>query len=217
MTVLAGGRENDIEYNGIDDGIFGASGSVAVPLGDRFGAQFDGMAASLDGDFIGGVSGHLFWRDPSVGLLGATGSYVTREGSGIDLWRIGAEAELYVGRFTFEGIVGYEDVDVPTGFSLDDGNVFGIADAAFYVTEDFRISVGYRHLLNTHIGAASLEYQLPLESFSGVSIFAEGRIGQDDYASAWGGLRFAFGGEKQEPDAPPPGRRSGKQPAERPV
>jgi len=179
----------------VDGGIFGGSGSVTVPLGERFGAQLDGMAASLDGDFVGGVGGHLFWRDPSTGLLGAYGSYVTRDGSGIDAWRLGAEGELYLGQLSLEAIVGYEGVDAPAAISVDDSNLFAVADAAYYVTDDFRVAVGYRHVLGLHVGAAGFEYQLPYDFVSGMSIFAEGRIGEDDYAGVWGGLRFAFGGE----------------------
>jgi hypothetical protein len=38
------------ETDTVDGGIAGVSGSFTVPLGERFGAQLDGMAASLDGD-----------------------------------------------------------------------------------------------------------------------------------------------------------------------
>ena len=182
------------ETENVDGAVGGVSGSLTVPLGERFGAQLDGMAASVDGDFVGGVAGHLFWRDPSTGLLGAYGSYVTRDGSGIDAWRVGAEGELYFGQLSLEALAGYEDVDSPGGF-VDDSNVFAVADAAYYVTDDFRVGVGYRRLLDVNIGAVGFEYQLPTDFVSGASVFAEGRIGSDDYAGIWGGLRFAFGGE----------------------
>ncbi len=181
------------ETDNTDGGIAGVSGSVTVPLGERFGAQLDGMGASVDGDFIGGVAGHLFWRDPDTGLFGGYGSYVTRDGSGIDTWRLGAEGEIYFGQLSLEAIVGYEDVDSPAGL-VDDGHVFGIADAAYYITDDFRVAVGYRRLLDMNIGALGMEYQLPSNFVSGASLFAEGRIGEDDYAGAIGGIRFAFGG-----------------------
>jgi hypothetical protein len=181
------------ETENTDGGVAGASGSFTMPLGERFGAQLDGMAASVDGDFIGGVAGHLFWRDPATGLLGAYGSYVTRDNSGIDTWRLGAEGELYFGQLSLEAIAGYEDVDSPAGI-VDDSNIFAIADAAYYITDDFRVSVGYRHLLDIHIGAVGMEYQLPSDFVSGASLFAEGRIGEDEYAGVWGGLRIAFGG-----------------------
>lgn len=167
-----------------------------MPLGERFGAQLDGMAASLDGDFVGGVAGHLFWRDPSTGLLGGYGSYVTRDGSGIDTWRLGIEGEAYFGQISLEAVLGYENVDSPAGI-VDEDNLFAIADAAYYFTDDFRVAVGYRHMLDLHIGALGMEYQLPYDFVSGASLFAEGRIGEEDYAGIWGGIRFAFGsGEK---------------------
>ena len=182
------------ETDTVDGSLGGVSGSFTVPLGHRFGAQLDGMAASLDGDFIGGVGGHLFWRDPATGLFGAYGSYVTRDGSGIDTWRLGAEGELYFGQLSLEAIVAYEDVDAPAGLG-DDENIFGVADVAYYVTDDFRVAVGYRHALDLHIGAVGVEYQLPSDFVTGASLFAEGRIGEDDYAGVWGGIRFAFGSE----------------------
>ena len=47
------------------------------------------------------------------------------------------------------------------------------------------------------IGAVGLEYQLESSIFGGgTSIFAEGRIGEDDYAAVWGGVRLYLGQEK---------------------
>ncbi len=106
-----GGWE-DYEF-GPDGGLVGVDGSLSIPLGQLFGFQVDGMAASLDGDFIGGAAGHLFWRDPSAGLIGLYGDWVTRDNSGVDTWRLGVEGEYYSGPISIEAIVGYEDADVP--------------------------------------------------------------------------------------------------------
>src|SRR5580658_8279956 len=59
-------------YGGSIDGksMYGATGSFTVPLSGQFGAQIDGNVGSLDGDTIGSVAGHWFWRDPSRALLG---------------------------------------------------------------------------------------------------------------------------------------------------
>jgi hypothetical protein len=52
-------------------------------------------------------------------------------------------------------------------------------------------------MLDLHIGAVGMEYQLPADFVSGASLFAEGRIGEEDYGSVLGGIRIAFGaGEK---------------------
>ena len=40
------------------------------------------------------------------------------------------------------------------------------------------------------------------------SLFAEGRIGEDDYHGVWGGVRFYFGQNDKTLDPPSPRRRS---------
>ena len=194
ISGFGGWEDHDL---GPDGGLFGVDGSLSIPLGQLFGFQVDGMAASLDGDFIGGAAGHLFWREPSVGLLGLYGDWVTRDGSGVDTWRIGVEGEYYSGPISVEAIVGYEDADVPAFVLLDDQNVFAYADLAFYATPDLRLSVGYRHLNELDMAAVGAEWQLPTDFIGGTSLFAEGRIGDDDYASVWAGLRVYLGAENK--------------------
>ena len=58
-----------------NNGIYGVTGSLAAPLGCEFGVQIDGTGASFDGRFLGSLGGHVFWRDPSKGLLGIYGAY----------------------------------------------------------------------------------------------------------------------------------------------
>lgn len=180
-----------------DTGIGGLMGSFSVPLGHRFGFEADGMVATAHSDFVGEVGAHLFWRDPSKGLLGLYGEYVTRDDPDWETWRLGVEGHAYLGNISLEALVGYEETDLPPGFS-DDENVFAYLDAAYYLNDNFRIAAGYRHLDGIHIGAAGLEYQFS-ESFwgMGTSVFAEGRIGEDDYAAVWGGLRLYLGQENK--------------------
>ena len=49
-----------------------------------------------------------------------------------------------------------------------------------------------------HLAAAGVEYQLQSNFFGGgTSVFAEGRVGEDDYAAVWAGVRLYLGaGEK---------------------
>jgi hypothetical protein len=190
-----GGWEN---YDlGADGGLFGVDGSFSIPLGQMFGFQADGMISSLDGNFIGGAAGHLFWRNPATGLLGLYGSWVTRDGSGVDTWRIGVEGEFYSGPITIQGVVGYEGADVPAFILLDDEDVFAYADLAYYATPDLRFSAGYRRLNGLDMAALGAEWQLPADFIGGTSLFAEGRIGEDDYASVWAGLRVYLGAERK--------------------
>ena len=182
---------------GPDGGLFGVDGSISLPLGHRFGLQVDGLLSSLDGDFIGGAAAHLFWRDPSTGLLGFYTDWVTRDFSGVDSWRVGVEAAYYSGPFTLEGVVGYEDADVPPFVLIDDEDVFAYADLAYYATPDLRLSVGYRRLNDLDMAALGAEWQLPTDFIGGTSLFAEGRIGEDNYASLWAGLRVYLAAENK--------------------
>jgi hypothetical protein len=78
--------------------IQGLGMAVSVPLGVRCGTQIDGLVASLDDKTFLSISDHLFWRDPSRGLLGVYGSCRHYEGfGGIDEYRGALEAELYWG------------------------------------------------------------------------------------------------------------------------
>jgi hypothetical protein len=57
------------------NGFYGSGASVSVPLAQQWGLQLDGDGGSEKGIGAYGGVGHLFWRDPSIGLLGAYGSY----------------------------------------------------------------------------------------------------------------------------------------------
>ncbi len=188
------------EYGfGPDGGIFGVDGSISIPIGERYGFQLDGMAASVDGNFIGGAAGHLFWRRPETGLIGIYSSWVTRNYPSVDTWRIGVEGEYYSGPFSIEAVVGYEN---PHKWStpilpIAESQVFAIADLAYYATPDLRFSLGYRRLFDIDIAAIGAEWQLPTDFIGGTSLFAEGRLGRDDFASVWAGLRVYLGAQNK--------------------
>jgi len=192
-----GGQE---EYGfGPDGGFFGVDGSLSLPLGQRYGFQLDGMLASLNGNFIGGAASHLFWRKPETGLLGIYSSWVTRSYSSVDTWRIGMEGEYYAGRFSIEAVVGYEN---PHRWNtailpIAESQVFAIADLAYYATPDLRFSVGYQRLHDIDMATIGTEWQLPTSFIGGTSLFAEGRIGKDDFVSVWTGLRVYLGAENK--------------------
>jgi hypothetical protein len=57
------------------NGFYGTNGSLAFPLAQQWGAQVDGGLASVSGSGVADGAAHVFWRDPSIGLLGAYGSY----------------------------------------------------------------------------------------------------------------------------------------------
>jgi hypothetical protein len=48
-------------------------GSFTVPVGHSFGAQADALFSRIGNHGFYGGGGHLFWRDPDVGLFGISG------------------------------------------------------------------------------------------------------------------------------------------------
>lgn len=198
-----------------DESLYGGSASFSVPLTERFGLQVDGMTGHYGGDQFYIVAGHLFWRDPSVGLLGAFGSHTMLDrgpwqeigvDSGLYANRIGVEGELYLGAYTLEARVGQESGDI-------DDKFFAELDAEWYASPDLKFSAGWRHSGGGDALALGTEYLLPGEFAGGRSaLFAEGRFGNDDNSAVWGGLRVYFGQSQtlidkhryDDPDGPEP-------------
>ena len=102
-----------------NEGIYGGLGSIAMPLGCEFGVQIDGSAGSFDNRFLGSTAGHLFWRDPTKALLGVYGSYTYWDQvGGVRANHVGPEAELYMGRWTLQGVGGVEWGNMPQASSV---------------------------------------------------------------------------------------------------
>jgi hypothetical protein len=184
-----------------DEGEGVATGSFALPLGHAFGAQADAAVGSFDDEILGGGALHLFTRDPSRYLLGLYGSYHTW--NSMNVWRAALEGELYIGQVTLEAIAGYESFDAPNFIdgspvlTLDDDHLFGQADAAYYITDDFKVYAGYRYINETSFGAAGTEYlirgmEVPL------ALFARGDFGDENFNSITGGLRVYLSDDPQK-------------------
>ena len=98
--------------------LYGADGSLSIPLAQQWGLQIDGGVGSFNSSGTARGAGHVFWRDPSVGLLGVYGSYSRWNGNSgvivprtaLNIARAGAEGEYYLGRWTVGGVIGYETV-----------------------------------------------------------------------------------------------------------
>jgi hypothetical protein len=168
------------------------AGSIAYPVGERFGLQFDaGVATANDLGTGFGAGLHAFWRNPETALLGFYGDvvrYDTDFGPDITTWRYGAEAELYLDRVSLEGFVGGDTIDAggsnESFFSAE-------AMAAFYVTDDFRLHAGVGHRFDDTFGRIGAEAMLPFASRN-VALFGDGTFG-DDVLTARAGVRVYFG------------------------
>jgi hypothetical protein len=186
---IEGGR-----YDGDQSAL--ALGSYTIPLGYDFGLQADGAIGRIDEDTMGGGGLHLFARDPSSYLMGLYGSYHTWEG--IDIWRLAAEFQLYLGRFSLDGLGGYEGVAVPetigglTVIDPHDDHAFGQLDLAYYPIDDLKLYSGYRYVNEASLGAAGVEY-LMRAGGSPISLFAKADFGEAQYNRITGGLKVYLG------------------------
>lgn len=179
------------------DGEFGGLflGSVTAPVAHEFGFQADTVLGTRDGNEIAGIGGHLFWRDPTTGLVGLTGSYVSLNNSNAtpdqSVSRFGGEGEIYLGQFTIAVTSGYQ-----RGFHVDSG-FYGSATGYWYANDDLRFSLGATNdpVLNT-AAIAGIEFQPRTASLSGLTFFADATAGDNNYTTGQIGVRFYFGDDK---------------------
>ena len=176
--ILNGGILNG---DGFSNHGWGSAGvKAAVPLGDKFGAQFD---AAFGADSYYGAGGHLFWRDPAKGLLGIFASYETMNTG--NLTRYGAEWQAYFNNLTLKGKVGGQNGTFVNG-------AFVALDLTFYATPNFALSIG-GELSNRSIARASIEWQPATSGLHAMSVYADGEIGQNGYSRVLAGVKFHFG------------------------
>ena len=64
-------------------------------------------------------------------------------------------------------------------------------DFSYYFTDNLRGSVGHRLTSRGH--AANVSFEFMPEGSGGWSVFGEAEAGEDEYHSAWLGLRYSFG------------------------
>jgi hypothetical protein len=196
-----------------DKGIYGAKGSLSVPLGGQFGVQVDGAIGSFDSSTFGAVGGHLFWRNPAQGLIGIYANHTNwNRYGGAHVSQVAGEGELYFGQWTLQGIAGVEFGNraanvttsttisglVTTTATLTDfydvkTRFFDQVNLAYYIQPDWKVFVGHRYLGGKHALAAGTEWAMPVGGGRMASLFVEARAGEDDFHGIWGGAKFYFG------------------------
>lgn len=192
------GFASQLTFDEMDVTAYGAVGAVSVPLGHSWGAQFDAVFGSADGDAFYGAAAHVFWRDPSKGLVGLYGSYLAWDAdgtvpapigddigiadvTGAHVGKIGIEAEYYHDRMSLEGQLTYQ-------FGNED-SVAGDVTLAYYLHDNLRLDGGYRYLNGVgSMGTVGIEWA-PTDH---ASLFADAAFGEDDYARLTGGLTLYF-------------------------
>ena len=168
------------------------SGSVTAPISHEFGFQADGVVGKRRGDTVAGVGGHFFWREPTTGLVGVTASYLNVNVGGttghLSVARVGGEGEFYSGPFTVAFQSGYQN-----GHHVDDG-YYGSLTGYWYPDENLRLGIGAANdPTRDTTGLADVEFMPGLAGIPGLSLFANGRLGKNSYATAQVGVRFYFG------------------------
>lgn len=192
---------------GNGDEQFGFSeGSVAVPLGDKYGFQVDGIGGVTSESGFAGAAAHLFRRDPKKGALGLYGSYLYSTGTydndgflenGYVNSKLGVEGQAYLGRFTLDGLAGIEWNSLEESF-----DPFAQGRVNYYVTDNFKVGTGLNYS-GAFGGSTQLvggaEY---LTDFGDVATTLYGDLSYDldknnrsdsNRFSAMAGLRFHFG------------------------
>jgi len=191
--IDARGGFTHFEAQGVD-GLAGfVTGAVSAPLGTSFGVQVDAAAGIADGTFYWGAGGHMFWRDPSKGLLGLFGQ-ISEVHKG-QLYRAGVEGEYYLSNVTLGGHAGYEIGNDSRRVHIDDGVIAGV-NLKFYATDNFMMKVGGGIEAKSWYGRAGFEYQPGFAALPGLSIFADGGAGSDHLSYALAGIRLYFGANK---------------------
>ena len=199
--------------------LYGSRGSFSIPLATQWGLQIDGAVGSLQNRAFGSIAPHLFWRDPSRGLLGLYASHTHWDRfGGVHVTQVAGEGEAYWGRFTLQGIAGVEfgnsasSRTTNTTILLPVGNIPGVVttntfsegfdvrtrffdqiNLKYYFTDNVAGYVGHRYLGGKNALAVGAEAALPLGKGMMGSAFVEARAGEHEFNGVWGGLRLYFG------------------------
>jgi hypothetical protein len=67
-----------------------------------------------------------------------------------------------------------------------------MADVSLYLDDDWSVTAGHRYVGGRHAAVFGTEKAVVVAG-NKFSIFAEGRLGSQDYKVAWVGIRFRFG------------------------
>ena len=183
----AGGNMNSAEGHNFD-------GSITLPLTHSLGFQVDGLYSRISDMDFGGGAGHLFWRDPNIGLLGLTGGYLYR--SGVQTYQAGAEGEYYLGRFTFGFFGGAGSIHYDQAVPFIDTNptrFIGRLSAGYYPVDNLRVGVSYLTAFKENLVKGEVEYQTPVRGLALTGEVAKGDHGYDHWLL---GVRYYFGAKK---------------------
>jgi hypothetical protein len=190
------------------NGLYGTNGSLSVPLAQQWGLQLDGNVEGDNGIGEYGGGAHLFWRDPSIGLLGGYADYAHWNGTDVidnltgvnthisaNIGHFAAEGEYYLNRWTLSGLISLETVSINSGVPVTSppNRFFDDVLASYYVTDNFKLSAGHIYTFGTNFLTLGGGYGVALGGGRMASLFAEGWIGERADNGVLAGLRIYFG------------------------
>jgi hypothetical protein len=204
LPAVGGFNANVAGFGGAanGNGLYGGVGSFTMPLGYRYGLQIDAAIANAHTDALGavtlaGAAAHLFWRDPSVGLVGAYGHYFHANAfSGVNVFAGGGEGALYLGRFTLEGVAGVQGgrADLGAFGSVNiDTRFFDVAQIAYYPIDNLKLTIGHSYLFGANSALVGAEWGLPTGGGTMAALFVNGSLSEGGDGAVLGGLRLYFG------------------------
>jgi len=179
---LFGGAVSDNQ----SDSLGGLAGSFTMPLAHTLGLQLDaGYARVGDGNF-GSGGAHLFWRDPTIGLFGIYAGYAQLDlsGTNVGFGRTGLEAQYFTRSLTLDLAGGVKFGDIDQGY--------GRARLQFYPTDNLMLRGGWLYE-GANFGTLGIEYQFASSKDTGVALFADTNLGNNDSYSVVAGVRVMFG------------------------
>lgn len=188
-AVSAPNGKIDVNTGNYDSTTGGAlvNGSFSLPLGHSYGLQVDGAFGQMIHENYNGVGAHLFWREPSKGMLGLIAS--TNDLDGVDLSRVGVEGEAYLGDFTLGGRASRQNGDA------DRGDVARI-EGSWYVTDNLMLDAYSERADTLMSNKISVEWQPQSLGVPGLALFAASTVAGHDYDSTVIGARYYFGTNK---------------------
>ncbi|MGJ8639238.1 MAG: hypothetical protein ACSHYA_07565 [Opitutaceae bacterium] len=169
-----------------------AEGSLALPLGESLGFQFDGLYSAVDDDDTYGFGAHFFWRKNDQGLVGLTAGALLNES--VDAFEVSLEAEYYFERVTLGAKLGWASIEYDRAVVFIETDRDSIAAKLYgtvYPHENLAVTLALEHRYENPYASLDVEYELPS---AGWSLFGSVASGAHDFDSASVGLRYYFGG-----------------------
>jgi hypothetical protein len=162
---------------------------------DRFTAILEATGGSYGSSTTLGGRGQLYWRDPSLALIGVLAE--TADQDGLTQVRTGVKGELYLGPFTVRGQGGYVFGDSNSRARISDSS-YGVLSAGFYGISALALNGGALLQDGRATGFGGVEARIPgLPDFLTATL--DGAAGANGYRQVLVGVRVYFGADATAP------------------